>query len=69
MCRSGFGKQHGDFELIIGDISKWEKESRVTWLVGLIIGFWDMFLTLWSRWTGSTGKIQLGDEEKDKLPG
>ncbi|WWC86045.1 uncharacterized protein L201_000916 [Kwoniella dendrophila CBS 6074] len=71
MCRSDFGKQKGDFGVIINSIEAIKKKQTPTGN-----GFWDSITTMWSNlrdWVtnlfnwSSSGKIKLddvGDEEK-----
>ena len=71
MCRSAFGSQKGDFELVVESIAGWKKDEKA--VKGWMESLW---ARLWSVWTGFTnwvwakrseGKIALHDEEKEPL--
>jgi len=74
MCRSAFGNQKGDFELVVDDISGWKKDKKdTTTTLGWFANVW---AKLCSAWTGlaawvraktSEGKIALHDDEKEPL--
>lgn len=71
MCRSHFGEQHGDFELVLVSLRSRPLEKQV-------VGFWSRLrrwfaVASWSAWfegwTGGDklkrrGAVRLADEEK-----
>ncbi|KAK4688463.1 hypothetical protein P7C73_g1650, partial [Tremellales sp. Uapishka_1] len=67
MCRSGFGRQSGDFDLVILGIEGWAREreldvgaGREEWAVWKWLGgWWSWFRGLWR----SDGMIRLDDEK------
>jgi hypothetical protein len=71
MCRSGFGEQEGEFELIILGIDGWRKETvrgareslGGIWngLVDMCRGFWSWLCALGGR---EEGMVRLSDNEK-----
>ena len=83
MCRSDFGGQKGDFELVVGEIAGWEKSDSRKTASGTDDGWrWraaNWVKTVWETLKavvagcfaylrgGSEGRIALSDEEKDPL--
>lgn len=82
MCRSDFGDQKGDFELVVGDITGWEKDDVkvsvggkggsqwrvISWAraVWATLGAIVVGFWIWAK-GAADGKIALPDEEKDPL--
>ncbi|ORX34209.1 complex I intermediate-associated protein 30-domain-containing protein [Kockovaella imperatae] len=67
MCRSGFGEQKGDFELVIQGISRWRKESKSKAIVSFFSSIWNRATRWILSWFSTEGKVQLQDEEKQGL--
>ena len=83
MCRSDFGGQKGDFEVVVGDIAGWEKDGNaaavagaddasqwrvVSWARSVWGALSAIVVGFWIWAKGAAdGKIALPDEEKDPL--
>ena len=65
MCRSGFGAQQGDFDLVITEIDGWDKQDKKslwTVLVGKMWGMVNWVMELFGR-----NRSRPDDEEKQPL--
>ena len=61
MCRSGFGKQEGEFEVIVQSIKGWKREDNKGSKIRVRDGCWD-WVKAW--WDGNReGGVRL--DEKD----
>lgn len=74
MCRSAFGNQKGDFELVVDSISGWKKDKEdTTNALGWFANVWAKLCSAWmglAAWVWaktSEGKIALHDDEKEPL--
>lgn len=74
MCRSAFGNQKGDFEMIVESIAGWRKDGKeVGSRDGWAASIWTRICAVWTGITAwvwakrSEGKIALHDEEKEPL--
>ena len=60
MCRSDFGKQEGEFELVVESVSGWEQRSLEREGGRARDGCWS-----WVKgWFMSEGQVTLGNAEK-----
>jgi hypothetical protein len=63
MCRSGFGKQEGDFGLVVLAIGGWRRDDKLRARDGCWDGLWS-WLGRWRAGTNGTGEIRLEGDEK-----
>jgi hypothetical protein len=80
MCRSGFGEQEGEFELVVTGIEGWGKNSALNkkgqnwfgkgiWqtLIWSFERVWNWLFTFRGSMGSRQGMVKLEDEEKTEL--
>ena len=64
MCRSGFGKQEGDFEVVLLAIEGWAKDEQVRMWSEWWSGLWEGVVGWMRSWWRDERGVRLQDDEK-----